>query len=156
MVCNRLRAQRVSAASLCLFYFLPLLYLIHIHSVCAEVCVCVQLCRRCVCLTITEMFRDNKDERMKHSDRECIIPFLTRCKPMALFHCRNFSRNRLKKEKGMLSACRQKKSIVLVFTHGPKKTPIQWWNILITKEVSRWSTQPYDCYHVRMYLLGLY
>lgn len=64
MVCNRLTAQRVSAASPRLSHFLPLLTLIHIYSVCAEVRVCVQSCRRRVCLTITKMFSDNKREMM--------------------------------------------------------------------------------------------
>lgn len=60
---NRLAAQRVSAASLCLPHFLPLLTLIHIHCVCAEVCVSVQLRESHVCFTISKISRQRDDER---------------------------------------------------------------------------------------------
>lgn len=95
MVCNRLTAQRVSAASLCLSRFLPLLSLIYIHCVCATVCVCVQLCFRCVSLTITKMSGDEREMR-RQRNRKYIVPFLTSCKLAALCHCKDFSRSLFK------------------------------------------------------------
>lgn len=103
VVCNRLTAQRVSAASLCLFHFLPLLTLLHIHSVCVKVCDCIQLCRRRVCLTSNKMFRDNKREMISRGTEDTFLDRLQSGGPF--FHCRNFSRNRFK-DSGMLSACR--------------------------------------------------
>lgn len=85
MECNKLTAQRLSAASLCLSHFLPFLTHIHIHSVRAEVLSHAKVAS----LSITKTSRNKKREGMRQRKREYTVLILSSCKPVAPFHCRN-------------------------------------------------------------------
>lgn len=120
MVCNRVTAQRVSIASLCLSHFFPF-FNSRPHSLRMCYGLCLQLCRRCICLTITKMSRDNKREMKRQRNREFSVPLVTSCKLVALFHC-SFPGTSLRTQAFYLHF--NHRNLVLVFIPGPQTTSV--------------------------------